>query len=286
MRIAESELILNKDQSIYHLKLKPGEVATTIITVGDPQRVDLITNHFDSISISRINREFKTVTGSYKGLRLTVIATGIGTDNIDIVFNELDALFNIDFQTRQIKEDKTALRFIRIGTSGTLREDIPVDSYLISKYAVGLDGLLHYYKDEHTREKPLEDLLKQQEFVDMAYAVSASEELLDLFSEIGLQGITLTAPGFYAPQSRQLRLEPKYQISQLVSELNYKGINFTNLEMETAGIYGLAALLGHQAISLNALLANRITGEFSNKPSETVESLIKTVLECLQKNQK
>lgn len=281
MRIPESELILNADKSIYHLKLKPSEVAASIITVGDPMRVDAITKHFDKLYLTRVNREFKTVTGELGGKPVTVIATGIGTDNIDIVFNELDALFNIDFETREIKEQKTRLQFIRIGTSGTIREDVDIDSTIISKYAVGLDGLLNFYSDESAREKELEQLFADHTEIDFHYAVAASSHLATKFSQLGKAGITITATGFYGPQSRNVRLKAKHQIPELVKDLKYNALQFTNLEMETAGIYALAKMLGHEAISINAILANRVTGAFSKQPAKTIEVLIDKVLNII-----
>lgn len=281
MRIPESELILNADQSIYHLKLKPTEVATTIITVGDPMRVDAITKHFDKIHLTRVNREFKTVTGELNGKAISVIATGIGTDNIDIVFNELDALFNIDLETRVIKDQKTALQFIRIGTSGTIREDIDLDSTIISRSAVGLDGLLNFYSNQNVRNSALEKFFGDSTRIDFHYAVDGNSELIHQFSSLGIQGVTITATGFYGPQSRQVRLSERYQLPDLVKDLSFQDLRFTNLEMETAGIYGLAGLLGHQAVSINAILANRVTGAFSKQPAQTVESLIEKVLSLI-----
>jgi len=279
--IKASELILNPDGSVYHLQLKPGEVAKTIITVGDPERVDSITQHFDSISVNKQNREFKTVTGLLDNKRITVIATGIGTDNIDIVFNELDALFNIDFKTRTVKETLKSLDFIRIGTSGSINPNVPVDSIVVSKAAIGLDGLLNFYKADHCRVSKLENNFESHTGIPNCYAVSCSNELLKKFEALGTKGITITADGFYGPQSRNIRLDYKYNLVELTKEFAYDNIEITNLEMETAGIYGLANLLGHNAISLNAILASRCNGEFSSNPASVVEGLILKTLELL-----
>lgn len=279
--IKESELILNPDGSVYHLQLKPGEVAKTIITVGDPERVNSITQHFDSISVNKQNREFKTVTGLLGNKRLTVTATGIGTDNIDIVFNELDALFNIDFETREVKDELVSLDFIRIGTSGSINPNLDVDSILISRAAIGLDGLLNFYNSEEYRDLLLESVFQKHTGIEKSYAVFSSDTLADKFDSLGQKGITITADGFYGPQSRSLRLEHRYNLVELIKDFSYDDIQITNLEMETAGIYGLAKLLGHNAISLNAILASRCNGEFSNHPSEVVDNLIISVLEII-----
>jgi len=281
MQIPKSELIINEDGSIYHLRLKPNELASTIITVGDPQRVDLISKHFDKIHLTRINREFKTVTGELNGQQISIIATGIGTDNIDIVFNEIDALFNIDFESREIKSNFSKIKFIRIGTSGAIREDIVLDSTIISEYAVGLDGLLNFYKDKSERIEELEVLFRKDTQIDFCYAVKASESLLKKFSHLGHNGITTTATGFYGPQSRNIRLDAKYSLPELLANSRYKDLKFTNLEMETSGIYGLSSLLRHEAISINAILANRVTGAFSKQASKTVEQLIQATLEIV-----
>jgi len=281
MTIPESELIINSDGSVYHLHLCPGDVARDIITVGDPDRVDAITKHFDKIHLTKSNREFKTVTGSIGSKDITVIATGIGTDNIDIVFNELDALFNIDFSTRQVKPDTTSLSFVRIGTSGAIRKDIAIDSIIASQYACGIDGLLNHYASDHIREIDLEHLLSESTSLSSTYAVSADNTMLSKFKEISKLGITLTANGFYGPQSRSLRINAKYDIPKMMNDISYQGLKFTNLEMETAGIYGMAKLLGHKAISLNAILANRVTGEFSDQAGKTVDKLIEGSLEVL-----
>lgn len=285
MRIPESELILNPDGSVYHLNLLPHQIAHDIITVGDPDRVDSITKYFDSIEFSVHKREFKTVTGVYAGKRLTVISTGIGTDNIDIVFNELDALVNIDLQTRTIKEQLTSLNIYRIGTSGAIREDIDIDTVVISRYAIGLDGLMNYYERKNSVAESdiasqAQEVLKSDLPEIHPYASSASDTLINLLSPLGRLGITTTATGFYGPQGRSLRLKNvSHDFLDKIAEVKYDDIHATNLEMETAGIYGLASALGHHAISLNAILANRVTGKFSVQPKETVNVLIKRFLD-------
>ncbi len=276
--IPASELILNQDGSVYHLNLKPGQIANKIITVGDPDRVKKVTQHFDSIDLEVSKREFFTQTGLYKGQRLTVISTGIGTDNIDIVFNELDALVNVDFRTRQVKEKLQQLEFIRIGTSGALQGNLAVDSTLVSAKAVGLDALMHYYNYQ-SDEALLQQIPKYVEGL-IPYTAEASRDLLNRYAQGLTQGITVTAPGFYGPQGRSVRATPaKENYLDQLRAVSFNGLTCTNLEMETAGIYGLAKLLGHKAISFNALLANRSKGTFSTTPSETVSNLIKEVLE-------
>ncbi|WP_190808786.1 nucleoside phosphorylase [Flagellimonas sp. S3867] len=283
--LGSSELILNPDGSIYHLNLLPEDIATTIITVGDPNRVSMVSKYFDSIDIDKGKREFLAHTGSYKGKKITVISTGIGTDNIDIVFNELDALVNIDFATREIKQNKTQLDFIRIGTSGSIHSDIPVDSFLLSSKAIGFDGLMHFYEGGQVRNKDLEQKLNQ--FLGwgghniVAYAVDADMDLSKKLSSNHIRfGITITNSGFYGPQGRSLRLAPKVSdFNTKLAAFSYQNLPLTNHEMETAGMYGLAKLHGHRAVSLNAILANRATGEFSNNGRKTVDDLIKYTLE-------
>jgi len=287
MQIPESELILNKDGSIYHLNLRPEHIASTIITVGDPDRVADITQHFDTVECKIQKREFHTQTGTYKGKRLTVISTGIGTDNIDIVFNELDALANIDFDTRTIKEHLTQLEFVRIGTSGAIQEDIPIDSFLVSEYAVGFDSLLHFYENEFIQHKAVSDALVNHTnwFVDKSkpYVVSCHEELLiKMSSDKTIKGFTATNVGFYGPQGRELRLKTQdTSLNEKLSSFRHNNLKLTNLEMETSGIYAMAKLLGHKAISLNAILANRATGAFSQNPKQTVDELITYTLNKL-----
>ena len=285
--LPDSELILNPDGSIYHLHLKPEDIAHTIITVGDPDRVDKVARYFEEIVFEIQNREFKTVTGTYKNQHLTVISTGIGTDNIDIVFNELDALVNIDFSTRKVKEKHTALTFIRIGTSGAIQGDIPIDSFLISKKAVGLDSLLRFYANTSFLDEEFAKLFMEHTQWNteksVPYVVSGDTGLLQKFSSNDfLEGITVTNVGFYGPQGRNLRLQPQdADLNKKLKDFRCKDDSITNLEMETAGIYGMARLLGHRAISLNAILTNRVTGNFSKNPNATIDRLIQKTLHIL-----
>ncbi|MBD3749507.1 MAG: nucleoside phosphorylase [Sphingobacteriales bacterium] len=286
-RIQESELILNSRGAIYHLDLRPEEIAHNIITVGDPQRVQEVSKHFDSIELKRHHREFVTHTGYIGRKRFSVLSTGIGTDNIDIVFNELDALVNIDFISRSIKTDLTSLNIVRIGTSGALQKDIPVDSFLVSTHGIGVDNLLNFYDFEpsHFDKELLNSFIKQTSLGDAVakpYVNPSSQALLERFQDGFHHGITVTCPGFYGPQGRVLRLglrHPKF-IDQL-SEFEFRGNRITNFEMETAGIYGMAKLLGHQALSINAIIANRIGGIFSKNPQNAIESLIEKTMSIL-----
>ena len=285
--IKSSELILNPDGSVYHLNLKPENIAHDIIFVGDQERVSKITQHFDSIEFSTQKREFKTETGMYKGKRLTVQSTGIGPDNIDIVFNELDALVNVDLNTREIKPNHTALNIVRIGTSGSLQADIPVDSWVMSKYAIGLDNMLRSYLIEEHSVAELEDAFIAQTNWDLRKGrptvVPCAEALENkIYSDKFHKGFTGTAGGCYGPQGRVVRLNIQDpQLNSKMDAFNYNGTRMTNLEMETSAIYGLGKLLGHNCLSLNAIIANRAVGEFSSKPEETVNELIKYTLDKL-----
>ncbi len=285
MAIANSELIINPDGSIYHLNLKPEHIAHTIITVGDPDRVPQVTQYFESIEFRIQKREFHTQTGYYKGQRITVISTGIGTDNIDIVFNELDALVNIDFDTREIKKDHTSLDIIRIGTSGSIQPNIPIDSFLVSEIAIGFDSLLHFYNSNHVQipeiSKAIVQHLRWDKNKSTPYAVPYSTTLgKHMISDKVHKGLTITNVGFYGPQGRILRLAiPDNELNQRLSSFRHDTMSITNLEMETAGIYGMAKLLGHNAVSMNAILANRATGEFSQQPKKIVDDLIIHTLE-------
>lgn len=284
MPIKESELILNPDGSIYHLKLKPENISKTLLFVGDQDRVERITKHFDSIEFSTQKREFKTQTGRYKGKRLTVISTGIGPDNIDIVINELDALVNIDLKARKKKESLTSLNIIRIGTSGSLQKDIPVDSFVLGTHGLDLNGMLHYYKIDEISKPNIE-----KEFVNHTnwsskkarpIIIDNSSKLEKIFeSEKVFKGMTATAGGFYGPQGRVLRLplqDP--ELNSKMDNFNFNGFRISNFEMETSVIYGLSKLLGHHALSLNAIIANRATGNFSQNPKKTIDRLIQYAL--------
>lgn len=288
--IKESELILNPDGSIYHLNLRPEQVADTIILVGDPNRVPRVSAYFDTIEFSTQKREFCTHTGTYKGKRLTALSTGIGPDNIDIVINELDALFNIDLQTRKPKEQLTSLNIVRFGTSGSLQADIPVDSFVLSSHGLGMDNMLHAYKDApNVREIAMEEafMAYTQWNTDKGrpYIVGCGETLKQrLLTDKVFEGITGTAPGFYGPQGRMLRLPVQDPtLNDKLHSFNYKGYRMTNLEMETSAIYGLSKLLGHQAVSLNAIIANRAAGTFTKDTKKVVENLIVYGLEQLAK---
>ena len=289
MSIKDSELILNPDGSIYHLNLKPEHIAHDIILVGDQDRVEKITKHFDTIEFSTQKREFKTQTGFYKEKRITVLSTGIGPDNIDIVLNELDALVNIDLETRKPKEEHTSLNFVRVGTSGSLQADVPVDSFVISTHGLDLNGMLHFYKINQIENPDIENAFI--EFTNWnsnkarPVVINNSKELENKFdSDQVFKGLTATAGGFYGPQGRVLRLplqDP--ELNNKMDTFNFKGMRITNFEMETSVIYGLSKLLGHHALSLNAIIANRATGEFSKDPKAVVEKLISYALSKIVK---
>ncbi|SIQ61614.1 nucleoside phosphorylase [Maribacter ulvicola] len=287
MQLKPAELIINEDGSIYHLNLLPEDIATTIITVGDPDRVHQVSQHFDTIEVKKGKREFHTHTGHLNGKRISVISTGIGTDNIDIVINELDALVNIDFKTRTLKEKHTSLDIIRIGTTGAIQPDIPIDTFLISKYSLGFDGLLHFYEHDNINYPDIEDEFiahtSWNPYKARPYVLSYSEKLGELFSDNRIRlGFTATNTGFYGPQQRQLRITPsQMELLEKLSTFNFKELQLTNLEMETSGIYALAQLLGHEAVSLNCILANRATGEFSVTPTASVDRLIEFCLKRL-----
>ncbi|MBU2996366.1 nucleoside phosphorylase [Cellulophaga baltica] len=289
MQLKPSELILNPDNSIYHLNILPEDLADTVITVGDPDRVSEVSKHFDTIELKKGKREFVTHTGVLNGKRISVISTGIGTDNIDIVFNELDALVNIDFESRTINKEFKKLDIVRIGTSGAIHDTIPVDSFLLSKYAIGFDSLLRFYDATHVMDEVIQGKFvahtNWSKYKSTPYVVTCDESLASkVDSELVVKGFTATNVGFYGPQGRVLRLktEDKNLNSKLAS-FDYEGLKITNLEMETSGIYGLSKLLGHNAISMNAIVANRATGEFSENSTETVEKLIQYTLEKLTK---
>lgn len=280
MSIASSELILNPDGSIYHLNLRPEHIAHNIIFVGDQDRISRITKHFDSIEFATQKREFRTETGMYKGKRLTVISTGIGPDNIDIVLNELDALVNVNLETRTVRQNLTSLNIIRIGTSGSLHRDIPVDGFVMSAYGLGMDNMMRCYDIDAHSDTNLENAFIEQTNWDSKrgrpYVTACSPKLEKLIeSDRIYKGITATAPGFYGAQGRVLRLGLVHNtLNDKLAAFNYNGTRVTNLEMETAAIYGLSKLLGHNALSLNAIVANRAAGEFSQNPDKTIDELI------------
>lgn len=285
-----SELILNDDGSVYHLHLHPEQIAETIITVGDPDRVGEVSKHFDRVDVKVQKREFVTHTGELGGKRLTVISTGIGTDNIDIVLTELDALVNINLKTKEIKTTHSTLDIIRIGTSGSMQKEVAIDSFLVSEMAMGLDGLLHFYKNDGVGDgfKTIETAFQKFGLTNnlklpiQPYFVSANNDLLVSVGQGMQRGITVTCPGFYAPQCREIRVKSRIKnLLDTIVAFSFQGIRFTNFEMETAGIYGLATLLGHRALSCNAILANRQTGEFSQQPLQVTAQLIEMVLDRL-----
>ena len=283
-KIKDSELILNPDGSVYHLNLKPENIANDIIFVGDQDRVESITKYFDSVEFSTQKREFKTQTGTYKGKRLTVISTGIGPDNIDIVLNELDALVNIDFTTKRVKSNLTSLNIVRVGTSGSLQADIPVDSLLMSAFAIGTDNMLRSYDLQNVQSQSIEKTFVNHTNWDLnkglPYVVSADSDLVRKFkADTVFEGITVTAGGFYGAQGRVLRLNLNDELlNDKIDSFEFDGLKATNLEMETAAIYGLSKLLGHKALSLNAIVANRKNGTFSTDPYKTIDELIQFTL--------
>ena len=284
-RIEESELIINARGAIYHLNLRPEELAPTIFIVGDPDRVPMVSHYFDQIENRQQHREFVSHTGILRGRRLTVLSTGIGTDNIDIVLNELDALVNIDFESRTIKENLTRLQIIRIGTSGSLQANIPVDGFVASTHGLGIDNLLNFYR--HKESDAENEILQafvthtqlHQQFAHPTLT-SANTGLLKHFTEGFYQGITVTCPGFYGPQGRILRLGlSQPELINRLTGFSFGPYRIANFEMETAAIYGLGKLLGHHCLSLNVIVANRIAKTFSKDAAAAVDGLIRTTLE-------
>jgi uridine phosphorylase len=283
-RLAESEFVLNADRSVYHLHLRAEHIADTVLLVGDQGRVAEISKHFDVIDHQSHNREFVTHTGTYRGKRITALSTGIGTDNIDIVITELDALVNMDLKTRQPKDALSALNLIRIGTCGALQEDIDIDTYLASEFGVGLDGLLGFYDFSNTEEEeamlaPIVPIVSKLGVHPTI--IKASDKLLNTVAKDVRWGVTLTNCGFYGPQGRTVRIAPKDKkyIDELSAITLTGNRKLTNMEMETSGIYGLAKLMGHHGLSLNAIIANRVRGVFSKDPHAATDKLIRFVLE-------
>ena len=286
-RIPESELIINARGDIYHIDLRPEELAHNIIIVGDPDRVGMVSKYFDNIEVKRQHREFVSHTGMLGNKRITCTSTGIGPDNIDIVLNEFDALVNIDFETRTIKKDLTTLNIMRIGTSGSLQADVPVDSYVAGTHGLGLDNLLNYYRLEHNEQEKelLQSFVTQTQLhsqICNPYISLASASLLKHFVDGFHQGITVTCPGFYGPQGRVLRLGIRNpELIDRLTQFRFGQYRITNFEMETSAIYGLGKLLGHHCLSLNAIIANRIAKEFTKDAHSLVDGLIKKVLETI-----
>jgi len=285
--IKNADLLICEDGSIYHLALQPEQLADTVIVVGDPDRVALISNHFDTVECKISNREFNTHTGVLKGKRITVLSTGIGTDNIDIVMNELDALANIDLSSRQVKPEHRTLNVIRIGTSGSIQADVPVGSFALSTYGLGLDNLLHYYDNgSDTLDLQMSEAFMKHtgwnENLSKPYFVKGSEELIRKFEQGTVKGITATAPGFYGPQGRVLRLglaDPG--LNEKIRSFRYKDERVINFEMETSALYGLGSLLGHRVMTVCALIANRATNETWPDHKALIGKLIDLVLERL-----
>lgn len=281
-KISEADLILNPDGSVYHLNLLPKHISDTIITVGDPNRVYSVSQYFDNIEFEMNKREFITHVGNYKNKRITVISTGIGTDNIEIFFNEIDALVNIDLKTREVKPRKKKLNIIRIGTSGALQEDVALGAHLVSDFAIGFDNLMNFYHLPATNfeNEIAGDIEKVIGLNFKPYVIQGSKILLEKFSDGMIVGNTATCPGFYAPQGRSLRLPNRFP--KFLENLNYyhkDGFWITNFEMETSAYYAFARLLGHEAISMNAIIVNRIKNKISKNPTKVVDALIKKVLD-------
>lgn len=284
--IPASQLVLNEKGAIYHLNLYPDQLADNIILVGDPGRVDMVASFFDNIEVKRQNRELVSRTGYFNGKRITVLSTGMGTDNIDIVMNELDALANIDFETRQVKETHRSLNIVRLGTSGALQADIPVEnSYVATKYALGLDGLLYFYKDhEKVNQTVLRDaFIKQMNYPDLLprpYVVEASPTLFDQLGEGYFQGITATASGFYGPQGRTLRMELAYpENNRKIEAFHHNGWRICNFEMESSALYGLGKLMGHECMTICVVVANRVNEQFCSDYHPYIKQLIINTLE-------
>jgi uridine phosphorylase len=287
-RIAESELIINNRGAVYHLDLKPDELAGTVITVGDPDRVKEVSKHFDSIEVKRQHREFISHTGYVGKKRLTVLSSGIGPDNIDIVVNELDALVNIDFETREIRKDLRAINIIRIGTSGSLQAEIPVDSFVASTHGLGIDNLLNFYRLEHNEQEKelLQSFITHTQLhgqIGQPYISSGAASLIKHFVTGFHQGITVTCPGFYGPQGRILRLGVRNpNLVNRLTDFRFGQHRISNFEMETSAIYGLGKLLGHNCLAINAIVANRVQQEFSKDGKAAVEKLIIKFVETVE----
>jgi uridine phosphorylase len=282
--IPEADLMLNKDGSVFHLNLLPKHISDTIITVGDPSRVYQVSQHFDEVEFEMNKREFITHVGFFKGKKITVVSTGIGTDNVEIVLTELDALANVDLKSRELKSRKKRLKIIRIGTSGALQEDIPVGSYLASDYAIGFDNLMNFYDlpMDDFETSISEDIQAKLKLPFLPYVVRGSDMLRKQVAADMISGNTVTCPGFYAPQGREVRIQPKFP--KLLAELNFyhnKTSDFwlTNFEMETSGYYALGRLMGHEILSVNAIIANRIKNKVSRDPNKVVDALILKILE-------
>lgn len=281
--ISDSELILNKDGSLYHLNLLPGDLAETIILVGDQNRVPLVSKYFDKIEIKKGKREFVSHTGYLNNKRISVVSTGIGTDNIDIVLNEIDALFNVNLASRSLNQDIQRLNFIRVGTSGSLQEELEMGHLVVSDFAVGFDALMQYYKKPYTKKEKKIRKAIEKEFQGLhihPYVGRASKSLIEQYAYDLPKGITMTSPGFYAPQGRRIRSNNAIpNLVQIANNFELNERHITNMEMETAGIYALSNMFGHKAISINAILASRVNETFSGDPQEVIDRAIRLVLD-------
>ena len=286
--LKKTELITNPDGSIFHLHLLPGDISDKVIIVGDPGRVTMLSSFLSDIRVKKENREFRTVTGSFEGSEVTIISSGIGTDNIDILVNELDALVNIDLVTGEVRQEITPLTLIRLGTSGAIRADIPPGSHVLTETAIGFDGLLHFYEGydwilDTGLTTILTDYLEWPDTLSYPYAVNASRELIELFwNEKFVRGITISAPGFYAPQGRKLRLDTiDSEINERLAEFTFRGRIICNYEMESSALYGLSSLLGHKALTICSVIANRVTGEFLNDYKPLINDLALKILKVI-----
>ncbi len=282
-RLKESELILNPDGSLYHLLLRPEHLAGKIILVGDPQRVPLVSSFFDKVEFVFENREIITHTGYLNNVRLTVMSTGMGPDNIDIVMNELDALVNVDLNTRTIKEKHTSLDIVRLGTSGALQADIPIDSFVMATHGLGIDGLLHFYKHGDISDDKMAGAFEKQvrwpKALPEPYVIKGSESLEAMLGEGFIKGITITAPGFYGPQGREIRLKAAYpEMNERISAFRYNDQRIINFEMETSALYAFGKMLGHSTLTVCSILANRINETYSQNPKEATLKLIRLLL--------
>ncbi len=286
-KIGASELIINSDGSVFHLHLKPEELADTVILVGDPGRVELVSSFFDTVELRRASREFVSATGTYKGCRITVLSTGIGCDNLDIVMNELDALSNIDFSSRQIKRDLKSLRILRIGTSGAIQPDIPVGAYVFSHISVGADGLLNWYANrDEVSYREMEDAFVQEtgwdKHLPAPYFVRNSQELVDLFQDVTVKGVTISASGFYGPQGRVLRVPLAMpDMMEKFEKFRFGDYRITNFEMEGSALAGLATKLGHRAGTVCCIIANRYHKGAEPDYKKMVEDLVVLALDKL-----
>jgi len=286
--IKESELLINEDKSIYHINLRPEDIADTIILVGDPDRVEMVAAHFDNIEVKKHKREFYTVTGYYNQKRITVLSTGIGTDNIDIVINELDALVNIDLEKREIKKEKKSLQFVRVGTTGGLQEKFVPGSYIVSEKSIGFDGMLNFYKDitkitDSDFEKAFMKHTDWNPRLSTPYVVNASEILMNkIKGDNFFKGVTIASNGFYGPQGRELRLKTTdNQLNDKIQSFEYKGQKISNYEMESSALYGLSNMLGHEALTVCLVIANRVSKKSIPDYHPMMEKLIKEILDKL-----